>query len=337
MKRTNPSTPIQYSIVVPFYNEEENIKSLYERLKKVMEELGAPYELIFVDDGSTDKTYGILNELYQQDETVHVIKLRRNFGQSSGLAVGFDFSRGEIIIPMDGDLQHCPEDIPKLLAKIKEGYDIVSGWREERKDPFLTRRLPSRVANWLMAKLSGVPIHDFGTTFKAYRREVLDDIYLYTDLHRFIPALASYYGYTITEVPIQNVRRKKGKSKYGLARTYRVLFDLVSIKFFLSYSVKPLQFFGMFGFSCIMIGGTIETYLLVKKILYGTALMVEHGPLFILATMSLILGVQFIMLGLLGEMITKTYHELQNKPIYSVKEIKTRHTSLPSRISLTKG
>src|SRR5882724_11032993 len=226
---------VKYSIVVPLHNEQENITDLYDRLKAVMEANGESFEIVLVDDGSDDHTFELLREIASVDSRVTVVKLRRNFGQTAGLAAGFDHVRGEFIIAMDGDLQHDPADIPLYIEKIAEGYDIVSGWRKQRIDNFWLRRLPSRCANWLMAKLSGVDIHDFGTTFKAYRREILEQVPLYGELHRFIPALASWHGASICEVPIRNVNRERGVSHYGISRTFRVFFDLITIRFLLRY------------------------------------------------------------------------------------------------------
>ena len=234
----------KYSIVVPFHNEEENVTTLYDRLKAVMEQVGDTFELVFVDDGSRDRTYRLLEEIAAVDSRVLVIKLRRNFGQTA-LAAGFDHSQGDFILAMDGDLQHDPDEIPTFLAKIEDGYDVVSGWRA-RADNFLLRRIPSRAANWLMAMLSGVDIHDFGTTFKAYRRDI-QNIPLYGEMHRFIPALASWFGATICEVPISNADREHGSSHYGISRTFRVFFDLLTIRFLLRYMTRPLHFFGTFG------------------------------------------------------------------------------------------
>src|SRR5262245_786199 len=235
---------IQYSIVVPLYNEESNVLPLYERIVQAMEAIPDRYQIIFIDDGSRDLTYKVLTEISDQDSRVVVIRLRRNFGQTPALQAGFDFARGDIIISMDGDLQHDPAEIPAFIEKINEGYDIVSGWRFVRRDAWLTRKLPSRAANWLIAKLSGVDLHDFGTTFKAYRSETIKHLQLYGDSHRFIPALASWSGATIAEIPIKNINRQNGKSNYGLWRTITVLLDLIALKFLLDYSTKPLQFFG---------------------------------------------------------------------------------------------
>ncbi len=237
----------KYSIVVPFHNEEENVTTLYDRVKLVMEHVGDSFELVFVDDGSRDRTYRLLEEIAAVDSRVLVVKLRRNFGQTSALAAGFDHAQGGFVLAMDGDLQHDPDEIPNFLAKLEEGYDVVSGWRSQRGDNMLLRRIPSRAANWLMARLSGVSIHDFGTTFKAYRREVIQSIPLYGEMHRFIPALASWYGASICEIPISNPQRVFGKSHYGISRTFRVFFDLMTIRFLLRYMTRPLHFFGSIG------------------------------------------------------------------------------------------
>ncbi|MGZ4846107.1 MAG: glycosyltransferase family 2 protein, partial [Candidatus Angelobacter sp.] len=220
----------KYSIVVPFHNEQESVTALYDRLKAVMEATGDTFELVFVDDGSLDRTYKLLREIVTIDSRVVVVKLRRNFGQTSALAAGFAHAQGEFVIAMDGDLQHDPDDIPKFLEMLEQGYDLVSGWRKERVDNFVMRRIPSRIANWAMSKLSGVQIHDFGTTYKAYRREIIQQLPLYGELHRFIPALASWYGASICEIPIKNIVRPKGNSHYGISRTFRVFFDLITIR-----------------------------------------------------------------------------------------------------------
>lgn len=312
----------QISIVVPFYNEEDNIEELYEQLSRVLKGLGVSYELIFINDGSTDRSHELLLKLFASDRTVKVIRLRKNFGQTAALQAGFDHARGEIIISMDGDLQHDPEDIPQLLAPMEEGYDIVSGWRKERKDNFLLRRFPSWVANRIMRLLSGVKIHDFGTTFKAYRRDVLEGIRLYGELHRFIPALISRTGVKITEVPIKNVVRQKGKSKYGLSRIRRVLFDLVTVKFIISFIDRPLQFFGLIGLVLGGVGFAIALILTLGFYLFGWSIRDNLGNL-ILGVFLMILGLQFIMTGLLAEIISRIYFTTHEMRIYSVAELKT--------------
>jgi len=314
---------VRYSIVVPFYNEQENIPPLYVKLTEVMDAVGESYELIFVDDGSRDNSFKVLSEIYEHDRRVNLVRLRRNFGQTSALKAGFDFARGEIIISMDGDLQHDPEEIPRFLEKIEEGYDLVSGWRHARRDHWLTRQIPSRVANWLMAKLSGIDLHDFGTTFKAYRREIIQEIQLYGELHRFIPALASSTGARITEVPIVNLQRKNGQSNYGIGRTIRVFLDLIIVKFLLDYSTRPLQLFGILGVGGALLGLLAGGYLVFEKFVRHVHIMSEHGPLLLLAVALFVSGVQFISMGLLGELIARTYYESQNKPVYSLREVKS--------------
>ena len=242
------------SIVIPIHNEEPSILPLYDRLISVLEGLNKPFEIIFVDDASADRSFDLLANLAETDMRMKVIRLRRNFGQTAALSAGFDEAQGNIIISLDGDLQHDPADIPALLAKIEEGYDIASGWRKDRVDNALTRKIPSRIANWLMARASGVNLRDFGTTFKAYRAEVIKDINLYGELHRFIPALASFYGARIAEVPIRNVPRPHGDSHYGIGRTFNVLFDIVTIKFLLKYFTRPMHFFGRLGIVRILSG-----------------------------------------------------------------------------------
>ncbi len=312
---------LKYSIVVPLHNEEENVTDLYARLKAVMEANGESFEMVFVDDGSSDSTFHLLREIAAIDSRITVVKLRRNFGQTAGLAAGFDHARGEYIIAMDGDLQHDPADIPVFLEKVKEGYDIVSGWRKNRVDNFWLRRVPSRCANWLMAKLSGVDIHDFGTTFKAYRRAILDQVPLYGELHRFIPALASWHGASIVEVPIKNVNRERGNSHYGISRTFRVFFDLITIRFLLKYLSRPLHFFGTVGMFSILGGVGIAAWLGLEKVLHQSDVMVEHGPLMIFAAVLLLAGFNLLAIGLLGEMQVRHYHEPAQRAPYSVDRL----------------
>lgn len=319
---------VRYSVVVPFLNEQENIPPLYMKLTEVMDALGDPYELVFVDDGSRDDSYKLLCEIFEHDRRVNIVRLRRNFGQTAALKAGFDFAQGDVIISMDGDLQHDPDEIPRFLEKIDEGYDLVSGWRYARRDHLLMRRIPSRIANWMMAKLSGVDLHDFGTTFKAYRREIIQEIQLYGELHRFIPALASTTGARIAEVPIENPKRKSGKSNYGIGRTIRVFLDLLMVKFLLDYSTRPMQFFGLLGIGGTGLGLLLGIGLLADKIYYGTPVMSQHGPLMLLAIALFISGIQFISIGLLGEIMSRTYYESQNKAIYALREVKSRRKEL---------
>jgi glycosyltransferase involved in cell wall biosynthesis len=312
----------KYSIVVPFHNEEENVTALYARLKQVMEQIGDSFELVLVDDGSSDRTYKLLEEIAAVDSRVLVVKLRRNFGQTSALAAGFDHASGEFILSMDGDLQHDPNEIPNFLEKLEEGYDVVSGWREKRIDNFVMRRFPSRIANWLMAKLSGVDIHDFGTTFKAYRREVIQNIPLYGEMHRFIPALASWYGASICEIPIKNINRVKGKSHYGIGRTFRVFFDLLTIRFLLKYMSRPLHFFGSFGSLSIVAGTFISAVLLGLKVLHPHQnVMDDHGPMFVIAGVLIVAGIQLLALGLLGELQVRHYYSAQQHTPYTIDRL----------------
>jgi glycosyltransferase involved in cell wall biosynthesis len=316
--------PIRYSIVVPLFNEEQSARSLYSRIVAAMEVFADPYQIIFVDDGSRDATYKIVSEICEEDSRVVLIRLRKNFGQTAALKAGFDFARGEVIISMDGDLQHDPAEIPAFIAKLDEGYDIVSGWRYERQDNWLMRRVPSRVANWLLAKLSGLDLHDFGTTFKAYRQEAIKDLPLYGDSHRFIPALASWSGATIAEIPIKNINRPNGKSNYGISRTRTVFLDLICLKFLLDYSTKPLQLFGSWGLLSSGAGVATGFFLLYEKLMLHHEIMKEHGPLLFAAVLLIVCGIQLISVGLLGEMLSRTYYESQRKPTYSVREVKSR-------------
>jgi len=309
------------SVVIPIHNEEKTIVPLYERLVKVLENRAVAFEILFVDDASVDRGPKLLRELAGVDARLQVIRLRRQFGQTAALAAGFELASGEVIVAMDGDLQHDPEEIPLLLDKIEEGYDIASGWRAARKDNPVTRRLPSRAANWLMGRVSGVPLRDFGTTFKAYRRETIKDIRLYGELHRFIPALASLNGARIAEVPISNTSRAAGRSHYGMARTLRVLFDIITIRFLLKYFTRPMHLFGSIGLACGASGGLILAFLAADKLLRAHHLMTEHGPLLIAGAMLSLAGLQLLCTGLIGEVLIRTYFESQNRPIYAIREI----------------
>jgi glycosyltransferase involved in cell wall biosynthesis len=311
------------SIVVPIHNEEPAILPLYDRLSLVMDRLRRQYEIIFVDDASTDRSFDLLANLVETDSRLKVVRLRRNFGQTAALSAGFDEAQGSVIITLDGDLQHDPEDIPALLTKIDEGYDIASGWRKHRLDNAVTRRVPSRIANWLMSKASGVQLRDFGTTFKAYRGEILKDINLYGEQHRFIPALASFYGARIAEVPIRNSPRLSGGSHYGLGRTFRVLFDILTIRFLLTYFTRPMHLFGKVGLAGTVLGGSIMLYLLVYKLM-GNEIVIQHGPLMVAGALLLLTGVMMFSTGLLGEVLIRTYFESQGRRIYAVREVRTR-------------
>jgi len=309
------------SIVIPIHNEEPAILPLYDRLIAVLESLNKPFEIIFVDDASTDRSFELLANLVETDTRMKVIRLRRNFGQTAALSAGFDEAQGSVIISLDGDLQHAPEDIPALLAKIDEGYDIASGWRKERVDNAITRKIPSRIANWMMARASGIKLRDFGTTFKAYRAEVIKDINLYGELHRFIPALASFYGARIAEVPIRNVNRAHGDSHYGIGRTFNVLFDILTVKFLLSYFTRPMHFFGRIGLLGVTLGTVILGGLAIHK-LWGHGILADHGALAVAGGLLLLSGLMMFSTGLLGEVLMRTYFESQGRRIYAVREIR---------------
>jgi glycosyltransferase involved in cell wall biosynthesis len=315
----------KYSVVVPVHNEQDSVRELYQQLSKVMTNQYEPVEFIFIDDHSTDSTNQVLGKIVESDSRVIAVRLKRNYGQTVALAAGFDCAEGEVIISMDGDLQHDPADIPRMLAAFEQtGCDIVSGWRKKRVDNFFLRRAPSRIANWLMSKLSGVDIHDFGTTFKVYRKDTIKQIKLYGEMHRFIPALASWNGATVAEVPINNIERPGGRSHYGLSRTIRVLFDLLTIRFLLKYVTRPLHFFGPIGLLSTSLGMVIYVWMILDKLIYGTDLFDKHGPLMLLAAVLILAGVQLVSSGLIGEMLSRTYFESQGKPIYSIEKVKTR-------------
>jgi glycosyltransferase involved in cell wall biosynthesis len=306
------------SIVIPVYNEEDNIKPLHESLKSVMDGLGIQYEVIFVDDGSTDSTFPLLEEIQSRDKTVTAISMRRNFGQTAAFVAGFDRAGGDIIVTMDGDMQNDPQDIPRLLDVMK-GCDLVSGWRKDRKDAFITRRLPSSAANWLISVVTGVRLHDYGCSLKAYRREVVKNLRLYGEMHRFIPAIANWHGANIKEEVVNHHPRLRGKSKYGISRTIKVLLDLITVKFLQSFSTKPIQFFGPLGLGSGMLGFLILLYLTAEKVVFGAS--IGGRPLLLLGVLLLIIGFQLIGMGLLGEMLVRVYHESQRKPVYAIKRI----------------
>jgi len=298
---------------------------LYDRLTTTLESLGQAYEILFIDDASTDRSFELLSNLVETDAHLKVIRLRRNFGQTAALSAGFHEAKGAVVIAMDGDLQHAPEDIPALLGKIDEGYDIASGWRKDRVDNAITRKFPSRIANWLMARASGLELRDFGTTFKAYRAEILKDVNLYGELHRFIPALASFYGARVAEVPIRNTPRAAGESHYGLGRTFRVLFDILTIRFLLRYFTRPMHFFGTWGLAGTSVGGLILLFCAAKKIITGGDIVQEHGPLMLAGGLLLLAGLMMFCTGLLGEVMIRTYFESQGRRIYAVRQILTQH------------
>jgi glycosyltransferase involved in cell wall biosynthesis len=306
------------SVVIPVYNEQENIRLLYEKLKESLDPLNIEYEILFVDDGSTDRTLSILEEIQTKDKKLVVLSLRRNFGQTAAFAAGFDFSRGDVVVTMDGDLQNDPADISKLLDLIKEN-DLVSGWRKKRKDPFFTRRLPSMAANWLISNVTGVKLHDYGCSLKAYRRDVIKNLKLYGEMHRFIPAVASWYGVRVAEVETIHHPRMHGKSKYGISRTVKVVLDLITVKFLQSFSTKPIQFFGPVGIASGLLGFLVLLYLSIDKLFFGRD--IGARPLLLLGALLVIVGIQLIGMGLIGEMLVRVYHESQRKPIYVIKKI----------------
>jgi glycosyltransferase involved in cell wall biosynthesis len=327
--RGNDPTQPKYSVVVPVLDEAGSLRELHQRLSEIMTGRYDPVEFIFVDDHSSDATPEILAELADLDPRVVVLRLKRNYGQTVALAAGFDHAAGEIVLSMDGDLQHDPSDIPRLIDTLEStDADIVSGWRQKRVDNLFFRRIPSRVANWLMAKLSGVKIHDFGTTFKVYRRDTIKDVRLYGELHRFIPALASLNGAKVLEVPIRNIPRPQGTSHYGISRTFRVFFDLITIRFLLRYMLRPLHLFGPAGVLSFLAGAAILLVLFIEKVATHVQLFVQHGPLLIFGMLLCLFGLQFLAVGLIGELMMRNYFEAHQKPVYRLEK-------LPSRIGLS--
>ena len=310
---------IELSIVIPIYNEEENLPILYEKLKSVLDNLGKSYEIIFVNDGSTDKSWEIIKKFAEKDKHVVGVNFRKNFGQTAAMSAGFQIARGDVIITMDGDLQNDPEDIPKLLEVLNQGYDIVSGWRKDRKDTFLTRTLPSKIANWLISKTTGVYLHDYGCSLKAYRSEVAKRLDYYGEMHRFLPALAKSVGAKITEIPVKHHPRIYGKSKYGISRTFKVILDLFLVKFLLDYRTKPLRVFGGLGLILFLIGFFSLIYLVFIKLFLGED--IGQRPLLIFGTLLVLSGIQLISTGIVAELITRTYYEAQEKRPYIIKEI----------------
>jgi glycosyltransferase involved in cell wall biosynthesis len=307
------------SVVIPIYNEKENIPKLYEELKEVLDKLNKSYEIIFVDDGSTDGSYEILKELAQKDPHVKVIRFRRNYGQTAAMYAGFQYAEGDVIVTMDGDLQNDPKDIPKLLEKIEEGYDIVSGWRKNRKDNFLTRTLPSKIANWLISKVTGVELHDYGCTLKAYRKEVAKNYRLYGDMHRFLPAVAKSFGAKVTEIVVNHRPRLYGKSKYGIGRTIRVILDILLVKFLNDYLNKPMYVFGGLGLLLGGLGFLVMLYLSVEKLFFGAS--IGGRPLLLLGVLLFLSGLQLLSTGIIAEVVIRTYYESKHDVPYRVAEV----------------
>ena len=310
---------VDLSIVIPLYNEAPNMPELYRELRSALEATGRSYEVILVDDGSTDETYAVVAGLHADDPRVVVVQLRRNFGQTAAFAAGFAKARGQVIVTLDGDLQNDPHDIGALLKKLDEGYDIVCGWRLDRKDPWLSKRLPSKIANWLISVTTGVHLHDYGCSLKVFRAEVVKPLRLYGELHRFIPAIASEQGVRVAELVVNHRPRKFGQSKYGLSRTVRVVFDLVTVKFLLSYSTRPLQMFGPAGLLLGLAGTGMVGYLGYVRLFGGQA--IGDRPLLLLGILMVFTGVQLVTIGLLAELQARTYHESQGKPIYFVRKV----------------
>ena len=306
------------SLVIPVYNEQENLPFLFEAIQKTMTEVNQSWEAILVDDGSRDKSLSVLRQYAEKDpKHVRVISFRRNFGQTAAIAAGLDYAQGEIIILLDADMQNDPADIPMMLAKLNEGYDLVSGWRKVRMDNAVTRNFPSMLANWLISRVTGVHLHDYGCTLKVYRRDVLEGFRLYGEMHRFIPVYASSVGANITEVPVRHYPRKFGKTKYGLERTAKVVLDLFTVKFLVAFASKPIYLFGGTGGLLMVMSAVIMIYLFVRRIFFLVG--VTGSPLFLVSTMFFILGFQSMLMGLIAELLVRTYHESQRKPTYTIR------------------
>jgi glycosyltransferase involved in cell wall biosynthesis len=313
---------VDLSVVIPVYNEAGNVENLHLEITRALATLDLAYEVIYVDDGSADDTFPLLEKIAAADPRAVVVALRRNFGQTAALSAGFDHCRGKVVVTMDGDLQNDPADIPKLLSKLGEGYDIAAGWRYDRRDPFLSRKLPSRLANGLISLTTKVKLHDYGCTLKAFRKEVVENIRLYGEMHRFIPAIASWMGVKIIEVPVNHRPRQAGRSKYGIGRTPRVILDLLTVKFLLSYATRPIQIFGKWGLMSGVLGFLLAAYYTVQRLFFDVPL--ANKPGLILAVLLILLGVQLISLGLLGELQVRTYYEAQQKTTYLVRKVINR-------------
>jgi glycosyltransferase involved in cell wall biosynthesis len=308
------------SIVIPVFNEEDNIFPLYESLMAVLKSLECKYEILFINDASIDKTAQRLDEIAAQNELVKIIHFKRNFGQTAAMMAGINFSSNDIIIPMDGDLQNDPQDIPKLLAKLREGYDVCSGWRKDRKDNSIKRNLPSKMANFLISKISGVPLHDYGCSLKAYKRDVIEDVKLYGEMHRFIPIYAVWQGAKVTEIPVTHHARKHGQSKYGISRTFKVILDLIVIKFLERHAQKPIYIFGGFGFANFLL--SFLCFLLMVYLKYWHDQSYIKTPLPFLVILFVMVGILSILLGLIAELLNRTYYESQDKPVYLIKKLR---------------
>lgn len=314
---TAPSQ-VALSVILPVYDEEENLVPLHTSLTRVLGQAGRSYEILYVDDGSRDGSFSTLACLARDDSQVKVIRLRRNFGQTAALAAGIDHARGEVVVTLDADLQNDPEDIPRLLRKLDEGYDVVSGWRKDRHDPWLTRRLPSALANRLIAWATGVHIKDYGCTLKAYRREVFQNVRLYGEMHRLLPAYVAWAGASVTEIPVKHRPRLHGRSKYGLSRTVKVLLDLLTIKFLSGYSTKPIYVFGIAGMLSIVASVLAGAFVLYQK--FFEDIYAHRNPVLLMAVFLGLVGFQFILMGLLAEISVRTYYESQGKTIYAIRQ-----------------
>lgn len=322
---------MKLSIVIPIFNEEENLPLIYEEVKGVLEGMGAEHEILFVDDGSTDNSLNIIRAIQNNDPSVVGVSFRKNFGQTAAMSAGFDYATGDVIVTMDGDLQNDPHDIPHMIEKIAEGYDVVTGWRHDRKDAFINRKLPSIIANKIISWTTKVSLHDYGCTLKAFRREVIKNIKLYGEMHRFIPAIASGMGISFTEIKVNHRPRRFGTSKYGISRTIRVILDLITVKFLLSYATRPIQVFGLLGFVSGSVGFLIALVMTIQRQFFGVPL--ADRPLLFLAILLIFVGIQFVSLGLIAELQARTYHESQQKPVYYVREVVTAKNENDQTIS----
>ena len=316
MKDPTTANP-ELSLFLPVLDEEENLRPMHAKIQAALDALGKTAEVIYVDDGSTDKSLEILKDIARTDDRVRIISLRRNYGQTAAMSAGIDAAKGDILIPMDADLQNDPADISRLLGKLDEGYDVVSGWRKNRQDKLVSRKIPSQIANRIISWIGGVPLHDYGCSLKAYRRDVIQDVRLYGEMHRFIPIYASWAGARVAEIPVDHHARTMGKSKYGISRTVKVVFDLITIKFMAEYHTKPLYVFGTFGFIAFLLAAIAGVWAIVLKF-YGVSFI--ETPLPVVTVVMLAISVQFFLMGLLAELLVRTYHESQDKAIYAVRE-----------------
>lgn len=316
-KQTTTQAP-ELSLFLPVLDEQDNLQPMHEKIRAALDALGKTAEVIYVDDGSTDNSLKVLREIAASDDRVRVISLRRNYGQTAAMSAGIDAALGEILIPMDADLQNDPADIKRLLDKLDEGYDVVSGWRKDRQDKLISRKIPSKIANKIISWIGDVPLHDYGCSLKAYRRDVIQDVKLYGEMHRFIPIYAAWAGARVTEIPVDHHARTMGKSKYGISRTIKVVFDLITIKFMAEYHTKPIYVFGTFGMLAFFISMLAGIWAVVLKFGYSTSFILT--PLPIIAVVMLAISVQFFLMGLLAELLVRTYHESQDKAIYAVRE-----------------